>query len=142
MTQIDFYILPQADPQARLAFVARLAEKILASHHQLVIATAGTDQSNALSEQLWASRPVSFIAHQVIEPTTKANDPVLICAAEPPAYCHDVIINLTDGIIEKHFSRFHRLLEVVIQEPTCLAQSRSAYQFYKSRGYPIRSHNV
>ena len=142
MTEIDFYILPQAQPGARLSFVARLAEKIFQTRRHLLIASASSDQAEAMSRSLWHTRPDSFIGHSIVAGGEQSRDPVLICHEPPPAYCHDVLINLSDTILEDHFSRFHRLVEVVSQEPDVLTQTRAAYQFYKSRGYPIRSHKI
>jgi len=64
------------------------------------------------------------------------------CHSEPPRFCHDVLINTSGKLLEDHFSRFHRLVEVVVQMPPVLKQTRAAYQFYKARGYPIRSHDL
>lgn len=142
MTQIDFYILAATNLQARLAFVARLADKIMAARHQLCIATQSVEQGEALSEILWQVKPESFIAHSLVIDAGKYHDPVLISPEQPPAFCHDVLINLTDGLLENSFSRFNRVLEIVVQTPEVLSQTREAFQFYKSRSYPIRTHNL
>ena len=142
MTEIDFYILGGQDHQARLAFAARLAEKMFLSQRQLVIATADPQSSQDLSEQLWQSRPESFIAHGIYEQQKQLEDPVVLCHQAPPTFCHDVLINISGQLLESHFSRFHRLVEIVVQTPEVLEQTRAAYQFYKARGYPIRSHDL
>ncbi|BFM05420.1 DNA polymerase III subunit chi [Halioxenophilus aromaticivorans] len=142
MTQVDFYVLSAASIEARLGFAARLGEKILNGRHQLVIATPNADLGQQLSEQLWHLRPDAFIAHSLVDETSQQNDPVLVCQTTPPAHCHDVLINLTDTLLEHCFSRFNRVVEIVVQEPSILAQTREAYQFYKARSYPIRTHRL
>ena len=142
MTEIDFYILGVAEPQARLTFAARLSEKIFLSQRQLLIATADAEASQAVSDSLWQSRPESFIAHGIYGQEPKLEHPVLVSHEPPPGFCHDVLINLSGDLLEAHFSRFHRLVEIVIPVPEVLEQTRAAYQFYKSRGYPIRSHDL
>lgn len=142
MTEIDFYILSGSTTNDRWAFVARLADKIFRARHHLLIASSNEAHSQELSQHLWTNQPTTFIGHSVVGNAQPINDPVLISHDSLPAHCHDVLINLTDRVLEDHFSRFHRLVEVVVQEEQVLAQSRKAYQFYKSRGYPIRTHDL
>ena len=142
MTQVDFYILKANTLQARLAFATRLSEKIINNRHQLAIATDNDDTGVQLSEQLWQVRPDAFLAHSIVSADSQQQDPILICQATPPAHCHDVLMNLSNSVLENCFSRFNRVVEIVVQEDSILQQTRQAYQFYKSRSYPIRNHRL
>lgn len=142
MTQVDFYILAATHLEARLAFATRLSEKIVNARHQLVIATHGESLGQQLSDQLWQVRPDAFIAHNIVDETSQQRAPVLVCQTKPPAHCHDVLINLSDSLLEHCFSRFNRVVEIVVQEPKVLEQTREAYQFYSARKYPIRTHKI
>jgi DNA polymerase-3 subunit chi len=144
LTEIDFYILPDSDEPARQAFVARLAEKILRARHQLTVLTQDPAHSEQISAALWSSRPESFIAHtncdQDEQPTPA--DSVIIGHKPPPDFCHDVLLNLTQDVGVNFFSRFRRAIHVVIQSERALSESREHYQFYKSREYPLRTHDL
>ncbi len=142
MTHIDFYILSSADENARLAFVSKLAEKIFHARRQIVIATEDASTSQVMSQQLWTARPESFLAHNLGEAFQRPSDAIVITNDEPHSHCHDVLINLTQGVLENHFSRFQRLVEVVNQNADVLERSRKTFQFYRERGYPIKSHKL
>ncbi|GAB2197973.1 DNA polymerase III subunit chi [Sessilibacter sp. MAH4] len=142
MTHVDFYILQSSEPQARLQFVTRLAEKIFHARHQLVIATKDEQDAKSLSEQLWTDKPESFLAHALGETNPPPSEPIIVTHLEPHPHCHDVLINLTSGVLENHFSRFQRLVEVVCQDETVLQNTRKSFAFYRERGYPIKSHKI
>jgi len=55
---------------------------------------------------------------------------------EHPDHHHDVLINLSSPQ-PNFFSRFQRVLEVVIQDEAILSQTRQHYKFYKERGYQV-----
>lgn len=142
MTHIDFYILSSADEDARLAFVSRLSEKIFLARRQIVIATEDENSRQLMSQQLWSARPESFLAHDLGENFQQPNEAIVVTNHQPHPHCHDVLINLTQGVLENHFSRFQRLVEVVNQNEDVLARSRKTFQFYRERGYPIKSHKL
>ncbi len=142
MTHIDFYILSSADENARLAFVSKLAEKIFQARRQLVIATEDESTSQLMSQQLWSARPESFLAHDLGEKFQQPSEAIIVTNNQPHPHCHDVLINLTEGVLENHFSRFQRLVEIVNQNEDILARSRKIFQFYRERGYPIKSHKL
>lgn len=142
MTHIDFYILSSSDENARMAFVSKLAEKIFLARRQLVIATEDDTASQFVSQHLWSDRPESFLAHDLGENFQHPSEAIVITHQQPHSHCHDVLINLTEGVLENHFSRFQRLVEVVNQNEDVLARSRKTFQFYRERGYPIKSHKL
>ncbi|MCO3488272.1 DNA polymerase III subunit chi [Pseudomonas aeruginosa] len=65
MTRVDFYVIPSADPSARLQVACRLAEKA------------------------WQA----FIPHSLAEEDAEA--PVALGLGEPPGNHRDLLINLT-----------------------------------------------
>ena len=125
-----------------MAFATRLCEKIVNNRHQLAIATDGDNTGEQLSQQLWQSRPDSFLAHSIVAAESQQQDPILICQTTPPAHCHDVLMNLSNSLLEHCFSRFNRVVEIVVQDEEILHQTRQAHKFYASRQYPIRIHNI
>lgn len=139
MTQIDFYILQKSDDDSRLHFICRLTEKALSRGHRVMVATESAEQTKKLDELLWQFRPESFVPHTTAQDGLPA--PVFISHEQDDRDHHQVLINLREEIPQQ-FSRFERLLEVVIQAPQVLQSTRQHYAFYKARGYQLNSHKL
>ena len=67
MTRVDFYVVSDASPEARLQVAARLTEKAQRQGHSLFINTSSESEAEALDELLWTFRPASFIPHQRVK---------------------------------------------------------------------------
>ncbi len=139
MTRIDFYVLQQDSAIARLHYACRLTEKAMNHGHHIVIAVDDEAQATTLSEYLWSFKPESFLPHQLQYKEGPA--PIVLVWDEDKDQYHDILINLSSKIPD-WFSRFQRVMEVVVQETECLALTRSHFQFYRDRGYPLKSHTV
>ena len=144
MTQIDFYILSASQLEARIAFAARLCEKIASARHPLVVAHPSEADCQQFSQQLWHLRPDAFVPHHIANDsdTNAQRAPIWLCQKQPPPHAHDVLINLSGSLLEHCFSRFNRVVEIVVQDTSILEQTRDAYQFYNARKYPIRTHKL
>jgi len=160
MTRIDFYVLPEETAIVRLHYACRLAEKAFHHGHHIVIAVDDEAQAQNLSDYLWSFKPESFLPHQlqdlhqaedtsVNEGASNSSSHSAIAAISPIIVSwdkdiddyHDILINLSQTIHES-FSRFQRVMEIVVQEEACLASTRSHFQFYRERGYPLKSHTI
>ena len=141
MTEVSFYILDSDAPDAAPYFACRLTEKAHAAGHRLYLHTANAEQTTALDRMLWTFRQDSFVPHVTCD-NHDAGDtltPVVIGSGEPPAEFHDILVNL-DGDVSHFFSRFQRHMEVVT--PAGRAAARTAYRFYRDRGYALKTHNI
>jgi DNA polymerase-3 subunit chi len=139
MTRVDFYVLQEQALIARYHFCCRLAEKAINHGHHIVIAVDDADQATTLSEYLWSFKPESFLPHDL--QTESDTSPIILVWEEVEDQHHDLLINLRDTIPDG-FSRFERVFEVVVQEESCLTSTRNHFQFYRDRGYPLKSHPV
>ena len=140
MTRIDFYILAEAGMAARHAFACKLVHKIAAMGHRIYLHCADEQQARQLDELLWQLHGERFLPHRLID-DGGAPCPVEIGYAGDPARHDDLLINLA-GEIAPFFSRFHRLCEIVSQDPPTLAATRANYRFYKDRHYPLHNHDL
>jgi DNA polymerase-3 subunit chi len=155
MTRIDFYVLTEETAIVRLHYACRLAEKAFHHGHTIVIAVDDESQASNLSEYLWSFKPESFLPHQlqthdgeqqvaISLPTTPPptiTSPIIVVWDQGHDDYHDILINLGHAIPDG-FSRFQRVIEIVVQEKSCLASTRSHFQFYRERGYPLKSHSI
>lgn len=139
MTQVDFYISQQEQLITRLHLACRLTEKALSRNHQVLIALDDQAQASSLSEYLWSFKPESFLPHQLQSQGEPA--PIALVWDQDIEQHHDILINLKHAI-PGEFSRFQRVIEIVVQDSECLQATRDHFQFYRDRGYPLKSHTV
>lgn len=146
MTNIDFYILPDTNMAARDHFACRLAEKAVRISRHVVISVEDKQHADSLSDYLWSFKPEAFLPHSFsttnppsVQSELKEN--IIIDWDNQLDNYHDVIINLKRNIPEE-FSRFQKLSEVVVQDEALLPITRSHFQFYRDRGYPLKSHQM
>ena len=136
MTSIDFYILGQTTQQARFDFVCRLVEKVYGEGRNVYIHTANEEDARFMDDLMWQYKAESFLPHNLIGDDQQPQAQIQIGFGEHPLHHHDVLVNLTDPI-PTFFSRFERVLEVVIQDEAILEQTRQHYKFYRDRGYEV-----
>jgi DNA polymerase III subunit chi len=145
MTNIDFYILPANTLAARDHFACRLAEKASNMGRHVLIYVADQQHAESMSEYLWSFKPESFVPNDIVVTTPPSDNmsvaPVLIDWQGHTKTCHDVLINLSHEI-PAEFSRFQKLSEIVVQDTGLLPITRSHFQFYRDRGYPLKSHRI
>lgn len=139
MTRIDFYVVADANPSARIEVAARLADKARGRGHRLYINASCEAEADQLDELLWSYRPTSFLPHQTVRDGFSGS--IVVGWGHEPMEHDDVLINLALAP-PPFFSRFHRVAEVVNQNPGDLEAMRDAWRFYKDRGYPLQKHDL
>jgi DNA polymerase-3 subunit chi len=141
MTQVDFYLLPDAAEPARLLFACRLADKAYRLGHRVFIHSASAEQSRQLDDMLWTFQQNSFVPHCLYRDAGEAPPPVLLGHDAEPDSGSEVLINLA-GEVPLFFSRFERVAELVSQDDGVRRDGRRRYSFYKERGYPLNTHEI
>ena len=140
MTDIDFYILAAQQPEDRLQFACRLVEKAYRSNCEICVHFDDAQQAQGFDDLLWSFRAESFIPHAVISDDMPDCSVYLSHGSQLPP-CYDVLINLAEQI-PSSFTRYNRVLEVVIQHDDVLLSTRKHYKFYKDRGYPMNNFDM
>ncbi|RTE66573.1 DNA polymerase III subunit chi [Amphritea opalescens] len=139
MSQADFYVLPNAEPESRNAFLCRLADKVLGRGLNVFIRVANETEANRLDQLLWDYRPDAFIPHGILN--QKPDAPVQIGWGDQLPTHRDVYINLgLDASAET--LKFDRILEIVIQQPDILAATRQNFALYKKNGITPKMHDM
>jgi DNA polymerase-3 subunit chi len=139
MPKVDFYVLPNSDPQARLRLACRIAEKAYSLGHQVHIRTDSKENCQQLDILLWTFRDRSFIPHE-IEPESPQRCKVTLGCDWTPAHCQ-ILINLASDA-PTFFDRFERVAEIIDQAPDARDAGRARYRFYRERGCELRHHEV
>ena len=132
MKRIDFYILPDSDPAARLTYACRLAAKAWREGHRIYLNCQDDAQCAALDARLWSFSAASFVPHQLADAGNDA--PLLLACGADAGGQQDLLINLA-ATVPPFFERFARIAEVVNQDPQTLPALRDSYRFYRERGY-------
>jgi DNA polymerase-3 subunit chi len=141
MTEVDFYILQDSTLAARDHFACRLAEKALHTGRHVVIRVDSQEHADSMSHYLWSFKPESFVPHAIASESKQSTENIVVDWQGHTDTYHDVIINLQQEI-PKEFSRFNKLSEIVVQDQALLAATRESYQYYRDRGYPLKSHKL
>jgi len=138
MTDVGFYILGGQTQQDQWQFACRLAEKAARQGNQLLIQLDNELNAKAFSDMLWSFRPDAFVPHALLnDPQAPENCQVSIgWNSHDGGHQHDVLINLSQNLPD-FFGRFHRLIEIVVQQDDVLNYTRKHYKHLQDRGYPI-----
>lgn len=140
--RIDFYVLEQAGPEARLRFACRLAEKAMKHQHQVHALTADEAVAHDLDELLWTFRAESFVPHAIGTPDAAQAVPVTIgCdpAAVPPQ--SELLINLTPSV-PACFEGFQRIAEIIDGSQAGRSAGRERFRFYRDNGFDPQTHHI
>lgn len=140
MIRADFYILPEADPDSRYQFLARLAGKALAAGHRLYIHTDSQAHAQLVSDRLWQAPAELFLANQLA--TDPAAAPITLgWEADHLPQTPDMLINLSADYADLPTS-FQRIVEIVIQSPDVLAATRQRFKACQSAGIQPAMHDM
>lgn len=142
MTQIDFYIHSDSNRSDRLLTACRLAQKIYEQQLKAYILADDEAVASQLDKLLWTFRDKSFIPHGISDQSDASVTPILIGWDNSGGHPHDdVLINLSHRVPET-FSRYHRVVEIIDHHEETRSHGRERFKFYKSRGYPMETHNI
>ncbi|MHB8424486.1 MAG: DNA polymerase III subunit chi [Gammaproteobacteria bacterium] len=139
MTQVDFYVLPDAAPRDRALFACKLAEKAFSLGHRIFVHLSSEDEARALDELMWTFRDRSFLPHGLA--AENARIPVCIGFGQEPGEEFHLLINLSSEV-PRFFSHFERVAEVVNADAGIREHGRQRFRFYKDRGYPLETHKL
>ena len=139
MSQADFYVLPDAEPEKRTAFLCRLADKVLGQGLNIYIHVTGEIEAERLDQLLWDYRADAFIPHGLLN--SKPDAPVQIGWGDQLPQHRDVYINLALEASTETL-KFDRILEIVIQQPDILAATRKNFALYKNSGRTPKMHDM
>jgi DNA polymerase-3 subunit chi len=141
MPKIDFYIIEETNPGARLRLVCRLIEKAHKNRHRIYIHTDVKAIALQLDELLWTYREDSFLPHNLYGEGPEPAPPIQIGFDAVPEKQRDILINLGAEIPEFH-QQFARVLEIVSAEPEVQTAAREHYRQYREKGYAINTHKL
>ena len=139
MTRVGFYIVENSDASSRQRLALRLTEKAHQRGHRIFLHCEAEAQARELDELLWTFRPASFLPHALA--CDDANEQICIGWGQEPVGHDDLLINLRPQV-PAFIGRFHRVAELVNQEPARLQALRQSWRYYRERGYALEEHRL
>jgi DNA polymerase-3 subunit chi len=152
VTQVDFYILSDDSPQARLRIACRLADKAVQRSLGVFLLVESEDDAHKLDELLWTFSQNSFLPHRFAwtEAAGGVSEPVVIGFDEHAQAAlvggddsedWGLMINLAPSV-PAAFGRYERLAEIVGASAEIRERGRERYRFYRERGYTLQTHQI
>jgi len=141
MTQVDFYVLKNAQQTNAELFVCRLAEKAFKKGHAIHVQTNSAEQSERIDKLMWSYNDLSFLPHVKIDDDLQQDTPIHISHSNENASITDVLINLKSEV-PMFFTQFNRVAEIVSADPQQKQLARQRYRHYKNSGIDVTSHDV
>lgn len=141
--KVDFYLLSDTEPRARLRTACRLAEKAYDQGLRVTLRTGGAAETAEIDELLWSFSDRSFVPHCVwpADSAVAAETPVLIGSGALPESHRDVLVNLGDDA-PPGFEGYARVLEIVGADEAAKTLGRSRWRRYREHGANPESHNL
>ena len=142
--QVDFYVRPEASPDALESFACRLIETVWQRGHHVLVVAASERAARRLDDLLWTFREESFVPHRRVG----AGDPAVAEAVREPVIVttpgtwqggFDVLVNLTPSVPEEA-ARAARIAEIVPAGGAGRDAGRERYRDYRSRGFALKTH--
>ncbi len=141
--RVEFYVLSEDAPDARLRWACRLAEQAAEQGARVYVQTAGPADAQRLDDLLWTYNDRSFLPHEIFSGAPAAHARVMVLlgdAAAPPSH-RQLVVNLTDAI-PAELEQYERVAEIVDVDPERKRTARERYKQYRERGCTLESHNV
>jgi DNA polymerase III subunit chi len=141
--RVDFYVLAEDAPDARLRWACRLAEQAAEQGSRVYLQTADHAAAQRLDELLWTYNDRSFLPHEIFSGGQPSHARVLVllgAAAAPPSH-RQLVVNLTEAV-PAEIEHYERVAEIVDVDPERKRTARERFRQYRERGCTLESHNV
>ena len=140
MSRVDFYVLSEESPDARLRYACRLAEHAVEQGCHVYLQTL---EAQRLDDLLWTFNERGFLPHEMFtgQPASHARVMIMLGADAAPASHRELLINLTDAM-PPDVSAYARIAEIVDVDPERKRSARERYKLYREQGCAMESHNL
>ena len=140
MSRVDFYVLSEEGPDARLRYACRLAERAVEQGLHVYMQAAEVQR---LDDMLWTFNDRSFLPHEIFngQPASHARVKILLGTDAGPTSHRGLLINLIDAM-PPDVNAYDRIAEIVDVDPERKRTARERYKQYRECGCTLESHNL
>jgi len=139
--RIDFYLLNNVEPHAFWQIACRLLEKAYQRGHRTFVFCNNQQDAENLDEWLWTFKDDSFIPHHLQGEGPEPAPAVQIGYGSEPHGFNDILLNLS-ATIPPFYTRFRRIMEIVLPNETAKETSRNHFREYRSYGCKLHTHSI
>jgi DNA polymerase III subunit chi len=141
--QVDFYILAEDAPDARLRYACRLAEQAVERGERVYLQAAGAAEAQRLDDLLWTFNDRSFLPHEIFSGAPASHERVMIMLGHEPAPAthRQLLINLTDHV-PANLGQYECIAEIVDVDPGRKQSARERFRQYRDQGCALEAHDV
>jgi DNA polymerase-3 subunit chi len=139
--RVDFYILDDPSPSARLKLACKLAEKAYLAAQTVLVWHTDPAELRAFDEMLWTFHDGSFVPHEMLAGGAVAEAPVCLSAGVTPSANVDIIINLAADL-PPCLAQTRRIAEIIDGDDTRRRAGRARFKVYRELGVQPASHNI
>ena len=103
MSRVDFYVLSEESPDARLRYACRLAEQAVEQGQRVYLQTSNSSDAQRLDELLWTFNDRSFLPHEIYSGSAASHPLVMILLGDSPAPAshRQLVVNLTEAVPDR-----------------------------------------
>jgi DNA polymerase III subunit chi len=139
--RVDFYVLEEASPRARLRTACRVVEKAYLAGQTVLVWHTEVEELREFDDLLWTFSDGSFVPHEPLTAGGFDAAPVLLSAGVAPPGAMDVLVNLA-AEVPACVSAAQRVAEFIDGDPDRRQAGRARFRAYKDRGLQPATHNV
>ncbi|HBC71929.1 MAG TPA: DNA polymerase III subunit chi [Coxiellaceae bacterium] len=136
-----FYILKEPSLKERALYACRIIEKAYTNNHKIYIHTTNLEEAQNFDTQLWTFSDISFVPHEIYNPNSNTDAPILIGYSMGPIGQNDILVNLTPEIVP-FYQQFNHLIEVVPNDENLKTLARKRFAVYQKQGYQTEVFNI
>lgn len=138
---VDFYVLDEVSPRARLRTACRVVEKAYLAGNTVLVWHTELEELKEFDELLWTFGDGSFVPHEPLAANGFEVAPVLLSMGAAPAFPFDVLVNLAPEV-PAFVDSAQRVAEFIDGDPARRQAGRARFRTYKDRGIQPNTHNI
>lgn len=139
--RVDFYLLESDEVDARWNIACRLLEKAYHRGHRVYVYCTNQHDAELIDELLWTFKEDSFIPHNLQGEGPEPPPPIQIGYGTEPRGFNDILLNLTHEV-PPFYTKFKRVMELVLNLETEKERSRLHYKEYRAKGCELHTHPI
>jgi DNA polymerase-3 subunit chi len=138
---VDFYVLDEVSPRARLRTACRVVEKAYLAGHTVLVWHTELEELREFDDLLWTFGDGSFVPHEPLAANGFEAAPVLLSMGTAPSGPVDVLVNLSPEV-PSCAETATRIAEFIDGDPARRQAGRNRFRVYKERGVTPNTHTL
>ena len=138
---VDFYVLDEVSPRARLRTACRVVEKAYLAGNKVLVWHTELEELREFDELLWTFGDGSFVPHEPLAANGFESAPVLLSMGTAPTFPFDILVNLAADV-PACADTAPRVAEFIDGDPARRQAGRNRFRVYKEKGATPNTHNL